>query len=267
MYPASVLSLFDHVLALVLAVVFPLRAALFGLRRLRRAPEGERPRVRRRIYAEAMAIQWILALTVLGGWAVLARDLDGLGLVVHTGRGFVAMALAAVVVVVVLATHLVTARRSDATLERVLERVGPIEAMLPHGAADLRGFRWVALTAGVCEELLYRGYLIWYLAHGMSMPWALAIASAIFGLGHLYQGWRGVLTTGALGALLALVYVVSGSLVLGMLVHMAIDLHAGQLAHAAFAWDARRAEAAALARAHEWDAPAEPPVAPAGTAT
>ncbi|MEJ7704018.1 MAG: CPBP family intramembrane glutamic endopeptidase [Geodermatophilaceae bacterium] len=45
-----------------------------------------------------------------------------------------------------------------------------------------------------------------------------------FGLAHLYQGRGGVVTTSVLGALLTFLYVGTGTLLVPMLVHAAIDL-------------------------------------------
>src|SRR5207244_124912 len=59
------------------------------------------------------------------------------------------------------------------------------------------------------------------------------IASVVFGLGHAYQGWRGMLLTGVVGAFLAALYLVSGSLITPMIVHALMDMRSGHLAFAA----------------------------------
>lgn len=85
----------------------------------------------------------------------------------------------------------------------------------------------VALTAGICEEILFRGFLLRYLH---TSPWqlnltlALIVSSLIFGLQHLYQGLQGVIASTLLGALLGLLFLLSGSLLLPILLHAALDL-------------------------------------------
>jgi uncharacterized protein len=259
-YPARVLTPFDHALALVLAVLFPLRAALFGFRRLRRAPDARRPRVRRAVYLEAMALQWSLALAVVVLWRALGRDWDGLGLIAHPGRGMLAMTLLVAGLAIVLFGQLRGARRDGETLGRVLEQARHVELMLPHDSRELRLWNALAVTAGVCEEVLYRGYLFAYAAHLLPLPWALAASSVLFGLGHLYQGPRGVLATTGVGALFGIVYVLSGSLYLGMAAHALIDLHAGHLMYAAIV-NAER-EALAWARRQLADPPPDDAAAP-----
>ena len=45
-----------------------------------------------------------------------------------------------------------------------------------------------------------------------------------FGWAHLYQGAGGVISTALIGVLLTVLYLVTGSLLVPMLVHVAIDL-------------------------------------------
>jgi uncharacterized protein len=67
------------------------------------------------------------------------------------------------------------------------------------------------LTAGFCEEIVYRAYLITRIGKlfGESNAVRLAgcfIAAAIFGLAHWYQGFPGMLVTGTLGLLLGFLF-------------------------------------------------------------
>jgi membrane protease YdiL (CAAX protease family) len=95
----------------------------------------------------------------------------------------------------------------------------------------LKLFSALAITAGICEELLFRGFMIWYLQHWMGLIQAALLSSALFGLGHAYQGVRGILTTGLVGAFMAGVYLLSGSIYLCMLIHVLMDLYAGFVGH------------------------------------
>jgi membrane protease YdiL (CAAX protease family) len=99
-------------------------------------------------------------------------------------------------------------------------------AMIPSTPTE----RWmaaaVALGAGVSEEFLCRGLLI---AAGIGIfgltPLQAAVAAvAVFGMAHLYQGPVGVVLTAVVGAILVGLYFSSGSLLLPILVHAAIDI-------------------------------------------
>jgi uncharacterized protein len=87
--------------------------------------------------------------------------------------------------------------------------------------------RWwvlIGLTAGICEEVLFRGFLLYYLRDWMNLTLALLVAAVIFGLQHLYQGAKGVVSTAVVGVLFGLLFLLSGSLILAMVLHAALDL-------------------------------------------
>ena len=100
----------------------------------------------------------------------------------------------------------------------------------------------MAITAGLCEEVLYRGWLPWALAGwaGSTLAGFLG-AAVIFGLGHLYQGRNGVLLTGLLGVALGATAAWTGSLLPGQALHVAVDLVNGIAVGAALARMARPA--------------------------
>jgi membrane protease YdiL (CAAX protease family) len=123
--------------------------------------------------------------------------------------------------------------RSEQALERVGPKLARMRLILPHTDEELRRFLWLSLTAGICEELLYRGFLLAYFGHWLGPIPSLVISSAIFGLGHLYQGVRGVGLTGFVGALLGVFYLLSGSIFPSMLLHAGGDMYSGWIAHAA----------------------------------
>jgi membrane protease YdiL (CAAX protease family) len=101
--------------------------------------------------------------------------------------------------------------------------------MLPRTSRERWGFAALAVTAGLTEELIWRGFGLGALhivlpqAHS---TWLIALAALAFGWAQLYQGYTGMLATGVLGALLAVLYIGTGSLLLPMLVHVLIDLRA-----------------------------------------
>jgi membrane protease YdiL (CAAX protease family) len=222
----------DHMLFVMLAVLFPLRAATFGYRRLEQAEAGDVPRVRMWLYRQIIAIQWSLAALAVLLWVVFRRPWSDIGLKPQVTWGLIGVLAGLLIVVLLMALQ---QRGAGAEADaRMRQRMHHLERMLPHDERELRWFSAVALTAGICEELLYRGYLIWYLQHWLSLALAVAVAAIIFGAGHFYQGVRGMLLTAVVGAFLAGVYLVSGSLFAAMAIHALMDLHAGRTALRAY---------------------------------
>jgi len=98
---------------------------------------------------------------------------------------------------------------------------------LPATWAERRWFASVSVTAGICEEALFRGFLLHYLH---VFPWtvnltlALVVSAVIFGFQHLYQGIAGVAQTAVMGFLSSLLFLLTGNLLAPMIVHAALDL-------------------------------------------
>jgi uncharacterized protein len=98
---------------------------------------------------------------------------------------------------------------------------------LPASTVERRWFAALSITAGFCEELLFRGFLLQYLhTSPLHLPfvWAALISALIFGAHHLYQGRQGFLSTAIFGLVFTAVLLVTGSLWAGMVCHAAIDL-------------------------------------------
>lgn len=113
---------------------------------------------------------------------------------------------------------------------------GVASALLPRSARAAAWFVPTALTAGVFEEVVFRDLVpAWALAvslwldDGMGRWMPMAMSAGLFGLVHLYQGWKGVLLTGFFGALLYHLTERSGTLLPAMMIHFLVNLRFGGL--------------------------------------
>ena len=108
---------------------------------------------------------------------------------------------------------------------------GVVQALLPHGA--LESTVWIALsvTAGICEEAMYRGYLQRQLIAFSKSPVVGIVGSAIvFGAGHAYKGGAGAVRIVLFGALFGVLAHWRRSVRPGMIAHAFTDSFAGVLA-------------------------------------
>lgn len=107
-----------------------------------------------------------------------------------------------------------------------------VRIMVPTRPSERMWFLGLSITAGICEELLFRGLLPALLAallHEPS-PWlVILLAAGAFGAAHAYQGVTGVVVTAILGAVLGFIYLGTGSLFLVMVLHALIDARVGLL--------------------------------------
>lgn len=103
--------------------------------------------------------------------------------------------------------------------------IGDIEALLPRNRSEVKWCIPLALNAGISEEIFYRIALpLLALEATGSIAASLVVSIAAFGIAHWYQGWKGVLATAGLGALMFWLYLSSGSILKPIAVHILIDM-------------------------------------------
>ncbi len=220
-------SVIDHLLVLIMVVGTPFWA-LHDFRRFVRRVQAGDPGARLREFRSTLVVQWAFAAILAGWWAYSGRPWAALGVAVRGGGRGVAAACVAVGTAVLIGLQWRAITRLDKEKrERLRAQIGKVEHLLPRTPIEARWFRALAVTAGVCEELGYRGFLIWYLAP-IAGPWPAAVVSTVaFGLAHAYQGRTSILKTGFVGAFVAALYLLGGSLLWPAAVHALIDLQGG----------------------------------------
>lgn len=131
-------------------------------------------------------------------------------------------------VVAYLVYSWIAARRmTPEARQRQFQKLGDLQYFLPATSGELRHFTALSVVAGIVEEIVYRGFLFWYLAWLMPV-WGIVICSAaIFALGHSYQGAAGVLRVFIVGLAFGLLFLLSGSIWLPIALHALLDILQG----------------------------------------
>jgi membrane protease YdiL (CAAX protease family) len=102
------------------------------------------------------------------------------------------------------------------------------ERILPHRSVEFAPYCALAVTAGVCEEFLYRGFAMAALSRAGILPWAVVLISSVFfGLAHTYQGASGVAATTLMGLVFGSTRLVLQSLLPVAIWHAVVDIAAG----------------------------------------
>ncbi len=222
-------SVLDHVLVVLIALVFPLYVTFIGKPLTDRALASGKPGVRIRIYWETIALQWLVVVAMFLLWFGNDRTMAQLGLQTSPTWPHAVVIGVVILLSIGLPLYLRALTASEETRRKVmasLEKAGPF---LPRTRADMQHLNAVAVTAGICEELVYRGFLIWYLTQftGDSvggLAAAVCIAALVFGAGHLYQGVAGAAQVCVFALLVGALYVISESLWVLMAFHAYFDI-------------------------------------------
>lgn len=226
-------TLADHLLVLFIVLGLPLRAWL-GMRSLNLAPVAGLPALRRRLWLRAIVTQWLLVGAVVAVWLASGRNLAPLGLALLPTAGLAGVLVGLATIVSLILRQRGGLEGDEQLRARVRERLASVQRLMPKGRDEFPLFAALAVTAGLCEEFLFRGYLLWYAAQFVALPIAAVLQAVVFGVCHVYQGPRGIVLTGVAGLFFTGVRVVAGSLWPAMLIHALMDLHAGDMARRVF---------------------------------
>jgi hypothetical protein len=216
---------FDLAFAVLFAGMYPLWEARAAWPRLRAAIAAGEPGALVRGYRFLLAAEWLAVAVLAVRWLDAGRSWAELGLAAPVG-----WRLAAGVALVLGSASFVRAQVRAAGRLRpdrraaVLQRFASLVPVLPRTRGELRWCMAVSITAGVCEELLFRGFLVWTLRPFLGVWMAAAATAVLFGLGHAYQGRQGIVRTTLGGVLFGGVALLTHSLLPGMAVHALADL-------------------------------------------
>jgi len=180
-----------------------------------------------------IAFQWIIFLMVFGTTHLEKTGLAGIGFQSSVerdlSRGGKALLYGGYALTFLLAANLILAGLSYLLAQIGLPMSGDLKFVLPRNLEQ--AIVWVPLsfTAGFCEEVMFRGYLMTRLRLLFkTKSWipSLLLSSAAFGLCHTYQGPSGFIVITIYGAMFGLLYIRTGSIWPGIIAHALQDVSA-----------------------------------------
>lgn len=110
------------------------------------------------------------------------------------------------------------------------DSVDSVNSLLPQKLPEILTWIAVSVSAGVCEEVAYRGYLQQQLlAFGGNLSVAILGQGLVFGLVHCYQGWKSTIVVCIIGVLLGALAAWRRNLRANIIVHTWVDIWEGWL--------------------------------------
>lgn len=222
----------DHLLFILIGIVIPMKAVF-----------GAQPQIAKINFNTKMKIQlywgnnaYLWGITALAAAVWWGNDrpwyLIGLDWPFLIPKGWPLITLLLFVVVYVWDT--VSEVSPILSGEEDFEKEDNALGFLPQTAKEYFHYIFLALTAGICEEFIFRGYFIRYFQTllGTEHTYTLAILlpALIFGFVHFYQGWEAVVKITAMAIMFGFIFVHTESLWVLIFVHAAVDLIGGAIA-------------------------------------
>jgi len=211
----------EHLLAVYVIVLAPWLGCVIYQKAKRRIEAGD-PRAKVRLYREIVIEQIITTVAVLGLWWYGGIAGNSIGLNAPRSWTWNSVAL------VLLCGYLIwSGVRLRAKAEKIRRQFNAsVGVLFPDSLEERRWFGGVSLGAGISEELVFRGFLMYYLSlyiPRINTVEMVLVTSLFFGFAHIYQGWKRAIAAGVSGLILAVAYVLSGSLLLPMALHAVGD--------------------------------------------
>jgi len=201
--------------------------------------------LRMKLYLSTVVMEWLMVLFIIWGLrrnrTATLRDLIG-------GRWnkpedflidvAVAFGFWIVAALVLAAAGYALGMSNMSHVKDMEDRIG---SMLPDGRIEILTWLLLCVTAGFCEEVIFRGYFQRQFTTLTKSAWGGIIAQAvIFGGSHAYEGWKQMVRIAVFGFLFGLLVLWRKSLRPGMMAHFAQDSVAGVLGR----WALKHAAAA-----------------------
>lgn len=164
---------------------------------------------------------WVVVLVVIA--IPIPEPLKWMGLTLPNQIGWII--LAALLLGIGLSSVLL--RRNPGAMAAMQRSLEATSILLPSTPRERKWFAATAITAGICEELLYRGFLMHYLPSTFpTLDWLTVsiLSGIIYGLSRAYQGMKGILQTALTGFSFAIVFYLGGSLLPAMVFHALAEL-------------------------------------------
>jgi membrane protease YdiL (CAAX protease family) len=220
----------DHIIAFLFCIALPLYAA-------RQRSKGTThihfsSDQKKQIYISGSFSLFVMGAIAVSVWLIFQRPLSELGLT-QTGN-FRSWWWLAIIFVLVYLLDVFVSLSSKKEIDKTIEDFKNRTPFLPTKNSELPEYFLMCFSAGVFEEIVYRGYLInycWYLFEGSNYQQMIAVLlpALAFSIAHFYQGAKAVLKIFFFAVFFGYLFIYSGSLLIVMILHFLVDAVGGLL--------------------------------------
>jgi len=222
------MNLFDHLNILLFTCLYPVYV-FFTYKKIKNDLIENKPGIRIGDYKETIFWLWLLCIITIVIWISNDRSFNELRLDFSFSWVVLISILLFVITPFIFVLLFRSIKNDDKQRAAIKDKFDNVAAgeFLPRSKKEFKWFVFLSITAGICEEILFRGYLIWYFESFGNTIIAIVLSSILFGAAHLYQGIKGFIRAGSFGFILALILVWTDSLLIPIYIHIAGDVYNG----------------------------------------
>ena len=207
--------------ALIVGVIFPAYAILNGKKA--RQMLIEQPRTKILVFRQTGLILIVLTIIVIIPFVLNEKSLD------HIWLEFLHKPLWVIGLFAIsfLALYLFKSLRlSEKAAKKFQKANKDVSFLMPTTKPELSITIALSFIAGICEEIIYRGFLFWHLSEYVPIVVAMLFANLPFALGHLTTtGKKNTFGAFVLAFIFSGAWFLTKSLWLPILLHIIVDLY------------------------------------------
>ena len=219
------MTISTHILVLIIGLIYP-AYFLFTYKKTNNRIKKD-AYYRLVDYKQTIFIFWMLTWFVIGNTFI---D-KSMPLNFNPTFNIIGIILAALIIIFI-GLQIVTSKVSTMEkAESVIEKMKDNYHYLPKSKREFIWFNLLSLSAGICEEIIFRLFIFSYLLENTNLVIAFILTNIIFALTHIGSGKQNILSAFFLGLLFTTIYYFTSNIWLSMILHSAIDIGAGFLGY------------------------------------
>lgn len=213
-----------YVLAFIIGIIYPIFFVLTYKKTHRRMRNDGKYRLIE--YKLTMIIFWTLTFLIMMN-LLLDESLRQSFFPTFNSIGIVV----AVLVAILIGVMLVQPKVKPETALALKKKLEDGFHFLPKNRQELIWFNVLSVSAGICEEIIFRLFMFTFLLESTNLVVAFILQNLVFAITHIGSGIRNIVSVFILGLIFTTIYYFTENIWLAIILHAAIDIYMGFLGY------------------------------------
>jgi uncharacterized protein len=227
-------ALGDYILALLFGIVLPFVSGIKSAEAFKKMSGTFDSATKKRFYLGNSFFLFLIAAVVVVVWLLYGRPLSALGFVSSDYWGYPEPWWMIILFACLYLMEVLYSMYNQSELEETKSNLDTLTPFMPTKLADLPTYTVMCISAGVFEEIVFRGFMINFffaLLDGIPNATALALLlpAIIFSAAHYYQGPKAVFKILVFSLLFGMIFWQTRSLLTVIILHFLVDFIGGLL--------------------------------------
>lgn len=219
------MAISTHAIVVLIGLIFPLYILLTYKKANDRLKNDKNYKVP--YYKQLITIFWVLA-----GLVIASTFLDpSITLNFYPTFNTIGIILAVAILVFIIALVVTSKIDTEEKAKSTIKKIKEVYHFLPKSRHEHMWFNALSITAGICEEVIFRLFMFSYISMYTNLVVAFLLTNFIFALTHIDTSKQNTFNAFLLGLLFTTIYYFTDNIWLPIVLHIAIDASLGYLGY------------------------------------